>query len=89
LSKLNIIITAQSYVNLPLDIRKNIQNLIMFKPAKKELEIVAKENTPNYEQKVLLETVGSQDQIACATGGINHIEFISNNIWKINKICNN
>lgn len=30
--KLNIIITAQSYVNLPLDIRKNIQNLIMFKP---------------------------------------------------------
>jgi len=41
--KLNIIITAQSYVNLPLDIRKNIQNLIMFKPAKKELEIVFSE----------------------------------------------
>ena len=38
--KLNIIITAQSYVNLPLDIRKNIQNLIMFKPPKKELELV-------------------------------------------------
>jgi hypothetical protein len=31
---------AQSYVNLPLDIRKNIQNLIMFKPPKKELELV-------------------------------------------------
>jgi hypothetical protein len=41
--KLNIIITAQSYVNLPLDIRKNIQNLIMFKPPKKELEIVFNE----------------------------------------------
>ena len=38
--KLNIIITAQSYVNIPLDIRKNIQNLIMFKPPKKELELV-------------------------------------------------
>ena len=38
--KLNIIITAQSYVNLPLDIRKNIQNLIMLKPPKKELELV-------------------------------------------------
>lgn len=35
--KLNIIITAQSYVNIPLDVRKNIQNLIMFKPAKKEM----------------------------------------------------
>ena len=41
--KLNIIITAQSYVNLPLDIRKNIQNLIMFKPPKKELELVFNE----------------------------------------------
>jgi hypothetical protein len=38
--KLNIIITAQSYVNIPLDLRKNIQNMIMFKPPKKELEIV-------------------------------------------------
>ena len=41
--KLNIIITAQSFVNLPLDIRKNIQNLIMFKPPKKELELVFSE----------------------------------------------
>jgi hypothetical protein len=40
---LNIIITAQQYVNLPLDIRKNIKNLIMFKPPKKELEIVFNE----------------------------------------------
>ena len=41
--KLNIIITAQSYVNIPLDVRKNTQNLIMFKPPKKELEIVFSE----------------------------------------------
>jgi len=39
-----------------------------------------------FEQNDLLETVGSQDQIACALGGINHIEFNSNNKWKINKI---
>ena len=41
--KCNIVITAQSYVNIPLDIRKNIQNLIMFKPPKKEMEIVFSE----------------------------------------------
>lgn len=39
-----------------------------------------------FEQRDLLDTVGSQDQIACAVGGINHIEFNSNNKWKINKI---
>jgi len=39
-----------------------------------------------FEQKVLLETVGSQDQIACAVGGINYIEFKSNNLWEVNKI---
>ena len=38
--KLNIIITAQSYCNIPLDLRKTITNLILFKPSKKEFEIV-------------------------------------------------
>ena len=38
--KLNIIITAQSYCNIPLDIRKNIQNLVLFKPSKKEFELL-------------------------------------------------
>ena len=38
-----MIITAQSYVNLPMDIRKCIQNLIMFKPSKLELERVFNE----------------------------------------------
>ena len=41
--KTNIIITAQSYGNIPLDIRKNIQNLILFKPAKKEFELLFEE----------------------------------------------
>jgi len=38
--KCNIIMTVQSFVNIPLDIRKNIQNLILFKPSKKEFEII-------------------------------------------------
>lgn len=41
--KTNIIITAQSYVNIPLDVRKNIQNLVMFRPPKKEMEVVFSE----------------------------------------------
>jgi hypothetical protein len=45
--KLNIIITAQSYSNIPLDIRKNIQNLVLFKPSKKEFEIVFEELLEN------------------------------------------
>ena len=45
--KLNIIITAQSFCNIPLDVRKNIQNLILFKPAKKEFELVFDELMEN------------------------------------------
>lgn len=41
--KLNIIITAQSYVNIPLDLRKCITNCIMFKPPKKEFELLFQE----------------------------------------------
>jgi GTPase SAR1 family protein len=41
--KLNIVMTAQVYPNLSLDIRKCITNLIMFKPPKKELERVFEE----------------------------------------------
>jgi hypothetical protein len=41
--KCNIIITAQSYVNIPLDIRKCISNCILFKPPKKEMEILFSE----------------------------------------------
>ena len=41
--KLNIIITAQSFSNIPLDLRKNIQNMVMFRPSKKELQLVFEE----------------------------------------------
>lgn len=41
--KCNIIITAQSYVNIPLDIRKCISNCILFKPPKKEMEVLFSE----------------------------------------------
>jgi hypothetical protein len=42
--KTNIIITAQSYGNIPLDIRKNINNLVIFKPSKKEMQLLFDEN---------------------------------------------
>ena len=45
--KLNVIITAQSYVNIPLDVRKCISSLILFKPPKKEMEIVFNELIEN------------------------------------------
>lgn len=40
----------------------------------------------NVEQKVLNETVGIQDQIACTHGGINHIEFDRGGRYKLNRI---
>ncbi len=40
----------------------------------------------SFEQRDLLENVGSQDQIACALGGINYIEFNSNSVWKNHSI---
>ena len=45
--KLNVIITAQSYVNMPLDIRKCISSLILFKPPKKEMELIFNELIEN------------------------------------------
>lgn len=44
------------------------------------------EEAINFEQKDLRETVGSQDQIACALGGINYIQFNSNSIWDVHSI---
>lgn len=38
--KCNIIITSQSFTNMPLDIRKCITNIFIFKPSKKEMEIL-------------------------------------------------
>jgi hypothetical protein len=42
--KTNIIICVQSYVNIPLDIRKSLTNIILFKPSKKEMQLVFDEN---------------------------------------------
>jgi D-glycero-alpha-D-manno-heptose-7-phosphate kinase len=39
-----------------------------------------------FEQNDLKEIVGSQDQIACAMGGINFIEFTGDNFWVAKKI---
>jgi D-glycero-alpha-D-manno-heptose-7-phosphate kinase len=39
-----------------------------------------------FEQNILKENVGSQDQITCALGGFNSIEFFSNGSWALNKI---
>jgi len=44
------------------------------------------EEAINFEQRDLHETVGSQDQIACALGGINYIKFDSNSMWKVQGI---
>jgi hypothetical protein len=41
--KTNIIITAQSYVNIPLDVRKCITSCLLFRPPKKEMEILFNE----------------------------------------------
>jgi len=38
--KCNVIITAQVYNNMPMDVRKTITNLVLFKPSKKEFECV-------------------------------------------------
>jgi D-glycero-alpha-D-manno-heptose-7-phosphate kinase len=38
------------------------------------------------EQNILQENVGSQDQVACALGGMNHIIFDPDNGWTANKI---
>jgi len=39
-----------------------------------------------FEQKVLKEIVGSQDQVAAAYGGFNSIKFYKNGNYKVNKI---
>jgi hypothetical protein len=41
--KCNIIITAQTYPSIPLDLRKCITNLVLFRPPKKEVERVFEE----------------------------------------------
>lgn len=52
------------------------------KISKKQLAIKSIE----LEQKILAETVGSQDQIAASYGGLNNIKFLKNNKFKVNHI---
>ena len=40
----------------------------------------------NFEQKILKENVGSQDQIAASYGGFNSIKFLQNNTFKVKSI---
>ncbi len=50
--------------------------------SKKKLAI----NSIFYEQKILKETVGMQDQIACSYGGFNEINFFPNGTFSVNTI---
>ncbi len=54
-----------------INILFNIQNLEL---SKKKLA----EKSLNFEQKILKEVVGSQDQIAASYGGFNSIKFLKN-----------
>ena len=53
-------------------------------------KIISKEklasNAINIEQNIIKENVGSQDQIAAAYGGLNHITFDQNGTFDVNKI---
>ena len=54
--------------------KKNISNINLAK------------KTINFEQKIMKETVGSQDQIAASVGGFNKIEFLKNDKIIIKRI---
>ena len=53
-----------------------------FKVSKKKLSL----NSIFYEQKILQETVGMQDQIACSYGGFNEIKFLSEKKFTVSPI---
>jgi len=54
--------------------KKNISNIVLAKQA------------INFEQKIMKETVGSQDQVAASIGGFNKIKFLKNGKIIIKKI---
>jgi len=59
-----------------------ISNLISSGYSKKKLA----DESLKFEQQVLKEIVGSQDQIATAYGGFNSIKFFKNGKYKVNRI---
>jgi len=63
--------SSSSFIVGCINILFNIQNLEL---SKKKLA----EKSLNFEQKILKEVVGSQDQIAASYGGFNSIKFLKN-----------
>jgi len=59
-----------------------IQNYNRNKISNKQLAL----DSLNFEQKILKEIVGSQDQIAAAYGGFNSIKFYKNKKFEVNKV---
>ncbi len=59
-----------------------LQNYSKRKISNKQLAL----DSLNFEQKVLKEIVGSQDQIAAAYGGFNSIQFHKNKKFKVRKV---
>jgi D-glycero-alpha-D-manno-heptose-7-phosphate kinase len=59
-----------------------LHNINVFSNTKINKKILAVKSL-NFEQKVLKELVGSQDQIACSYGGFNSIQFLKNGNFKI------
>ncbi len=62
-----------------------IHSLLILKGTKPTTHYLANEAI-EFEQKILRENVGSQDQVACALGGMNFIEFNDEVNWKSNPI---
>ena len=61
-----------------------LHNLNNYKISKKQLAI----QSLKFEQNVLKEVVGSQDQVAASYGGFNSIKFFRNGNFLVNKIKN-
>jgi D-glycero-alpha-D-manno-heptose-7-phosphate kinase len=60
-----------------------LHTLKHYLPTKRELAL----NAINFEQEILAESVGSQDQVAAAFGGFNHITFGGNAEFQVNPLA--
>jgi D-glycero-alpha-D-manno-heptose-7-phosphate kinase len=71
--------SSSSFIVGFLNILENLKNNSIKK------NVLAKKSIL-FEQKILNENVGSQDQVAAAYGGFNHIIFYKNKDYSVNKI---
>jgi D-glycero-alpha-D-manno-heptose-7-phosphate kinase len=71
--------SSSSFIVGCMNVFLTMQNI---KASKKKLA----EESVNFEQKILRETVGSQDQIAAAYGGFNSIKFNTNGSYLVKNI---